>query len=358
MLSFQPVGKRLVLAVVVLAALWGAPASRAGAQQVGVGVVTNLAGSATVARTSTAQPLRFKDSVYGRDRIATAENSFLRVLLGGKAIVTVRELSELTLTGAGGLAGLDLSGGRMGLSVARQLMAPGEAIQVRTPNAVASVRGSVVIAEVSGGQGTGAVSLFNVLSGPVDIAAGGVSVRVGSRQRVRVSGGALGPVENLSDDDVSRLAADLKGTEPQHTDVGNEFQDDLTAREQTRALTYAPGSVEEQLSIGLEPPGNADLLRAPITPDINGVTGARAGGGGCSAKAVHATGVVKGKCVKPVATQPAQADAASNDLAADDTIKSAPPVSARPSVDLPKSQIPQPAAVKAVPKISVAPVDR
>src|ERR1700687_5606482 len=100
-------------------------ASSAGAQQTGVGVVTNLTGSATVARTSNAQPLRFKDSVYGRDRIVTSENSLLRVLLRGKAIVTMRELSELMITDAGGFAGLELSGGTMGLSLARPLRAPG-----------------------------------------------------------------------------------------------------------------------------------------------------------------------------------------------------------------------------------------
>jgi hypothetical protein len=220
--------RRVAFALSIAAA---ALASPAGAQQQGVGVVTTLDGSATVARTSTAQLLRFKDIVYGRDRIATAEKSLFRVLLGGKAIVTVRELSELTITDAGGLAGLELSGGRMGLSVARHLMAPGEAVQIHTPNAVASVRGSVVIAEVSGGKGAAAVSLFNVLSGPLDIVAGGASVNVGSRQRVRVSGGTFGPVEDLSDEDVSRLAAHFKGAEPQHTDVANEFQEELTARE-------------------------------------------------------------------------------------------------------------------------------
>lgn len=56
------------------------------------------------------------------------------------------------------------------------------------------------------------------------------------------------------EEDVSRLAADLKGAEPQHTEAANEFQDDLTAREQNRALTYAPGPLEEQLAIGFEPP--------------------------------------------------------------------------------------------------------
>lgn len=212
-------------------------ASPAAAQQTGVGVVTNLTGSATVARSSNAQPLRFKDSVYERDRIATAEKSLLRVLLGGKALVTMRELSELTITDAGGFAGLDLSTGKMGLSVARQLMAPGEVVQIRTPNSVASVQGSVVITEVSGGQGAGAVSLFNVLSGPVEVVAGGASINVGSRQRVRVSGGTLGPIEDLSPEDVSRLAAQLKSALPQHTDVTSEFQQELAAREQIRALS-------------------------------------------------------------------------------------------------------------------------
>jgi hypothetical protein len=60
---------------------------------------------------------------------------------------------------------------------------------------------------------------------------------VGSRQRVRVSGDTLGPVEDLSPEDVSRLAAQLKSAEPQHTDVANEFQQELAAREQIRALS-------------------------------------------------------------------------------------------------------------------------
>src|SRR6185437_474980 len=65
-----------------------------------VGVVTTLDGRATVARPALTVPLalKFKDDVFGRDRISTQENSLIRVLLGGKAILTVRELSEVTIS--------------------------------------------------------------------------------------------------------------------------------------------------------------------------------------------------------------------------------------------------------------------
>ncbi len=66
----------------------------------GLGVVSTISGQATISRISLSQPipLQFKDSVFDRDRIATAENSTVKVLMGGKALVTVRELSVLTIT--------------------------------------------------------------------------------------------------------------------------------------------------------------------------------------------------------------------------------------------------------------------
>jgi len=74
------------------------PGSRAGPQ--GVGIVSTISGQATVSRVSLPQPqpLQFKDSVFDRDRISTGENSTVKVLMGGKALVTVRELSVLTIT--------------------------------------------------------------------------------------------------------------------------------------------------------------------------------------------------------------------------------------------------------------------
>lgn len=114
--------------------------------QEAVGVVTTLDGRASVARPALTAPvaLKFKDDVFGRDKISTQEQSLVRVLLGGKAILTVRELSEVTITEDAGRAVVTLPDGKVVLAVAKQRMRPGESIEIRTPNAVAAVRGTIV----------------------------------------------------------------------------------------------------------------------------------------------------------------------------------------------------------------------
>ena len=63
------------------------------------GVVTTLQGTASVARsTQEPRPLKFKDDVFVQDRITTGDDSIVRILLGGKAVVTVRERSVLTIS--------------------------------------------------------------------------------------------------------------------------------------------------------------------------------------------------------------------------------------------------------------------
>jgi hypothetical protein len=111
-----------------------------------VGIVTTIDGRATVARPALPSPLalKFKDDVFGRDRISTQENSLVRVLLGGKAILTVRELSQVTISEEPGRAVVTLPDGKVVLAVAKQRMRPGESIEIRTPNAVAAVRGSIL----------------------------------------------------------------------------------------------------------------------------------------------------------------------------------------------------------------------
>ena len=111
-----------------------------------VGIVTTIDGRATVARPALPSPLaiKFKDDVFGRDRISTQENSLVRVLLGGKAILTVRELSQVTISEEPGRAVVTLPDGKVVLAVDKKRMRPGESIEIRTPNAVAAVRGSVL----------------------------------------------------------------------------------------------------------------------------------------------------------------------------------------------------------------------
>src|SRR5229473_2704124 len=135
-------------AISVLAGLVAAYQSVAATAQTSdaVGVVTTIDGRATVARPALPSPLslKFKDDVFGRDRISTQESSLVRVLLGGKAILTVRELSEVTISEEPGRAVVTLPSGKVVLAVQKQRMRPGESIEIRTPNAVAAVRGSVL----------------------------------------------------------------------------------------------------------------------------------------------------------------------------------------------------------------------
>jgi hypothetical protein len=146
------------------------------------GVVTTLQGTATVARTSVSQPtpqlapLKFRDSVFEQDRITTGEQSIARILLGGRAVVTIREHSSLTITETPTISTIDISSGKIALAVAKDRMKPGDRIDIKTPNAVAGVRGTVVIAEVTqataqgGGTPPSAVtSRFTLLTGIVDV---------------------------------------------------------------------------------------------------------------------------------------------------------------------------------------------
>ncbi len=129
---------RLSIALLLLCAIM--PSIAFG--QAKAGIVTTLEGTATATRSIAPRPvlLKTKDDVLLRDRIETAERSFARVLLGGKAVVTIRERSAVTITEAPGLATIDIDSGKMGLAVARERMQPGELIEIRTPTAIVGVR--------------------------------------------------------------------------------------------------------------------------------------------------------------------------------------------------------------------------
>src|ERR1700682_3689663 len=141
-----------------------------------VGIVTTVQGQATVAHaaSSSAVPLKFKDSVFERDRINTAENSIVKVLMGGRAVVTVRELSVLTITEDLGKTTINLESGKIAVAVAKQRMKPGERLEVHTRNAVAAVRGTVFVVEVKRegaqlGGSIGANTQVTSVSGTVEV---------------------------------------------------------------------------------------------------------------------------------------------------------------------------------------------
>lgn len=208
----------------------------------GIGVVTTLSGTATVARASLSRPLplRFKDDVFLEDRISTAEKSTVRVLLGGKALVTVRELSVLTITETPGHSTIDLISGKIAVAVARQRMAPGERIEIHTPNAVAAVRGTVLVMEVI--PGSQATTHLSVARGLVDLfrkaPPGGPAMPVGGLQSLSLVGGAPGQLRNLTLDQLQALFADLM-SDPQFADTPDDLLDTLVGGEQQRAAALA-----------------------------------------------------------------------------------------------------------------------
>jgi hypothetical protein len=143
-----PTFRRCLVLLVVVANL--APSIALG-QSARAGVVTTLEGNVTVTSASLPQPrpLKFRDDVFVNDRVVTGDRSIARMLLAGKAVVTVRERSALTITEVPGKSTIELSSGKIAVAVAREKMKPGDQIEVRTPNAVAGVRGTVFVAEVT-----------------------------------------------------------------------------------------------------------------------------------------------------------------------------------------------------------------
>jgi len=196
----KPAVPGLLLAIAACATVaWAQPAR--------VGTVATVVGAATVARGVSQQPLSLKlrDDVFLHDRITTGERSFLRVLLGGKATVTARERSVLTITEAPAVSRIGLASGGIAVAVSKDRMKPGEAVEIRLPNALAVIRGTVVIAEVSPTR-AGARSTVTILRGSVEVTrldpAGrpvGASVRVGALERITVEGsGSLAAPERIT----------------------------------------------------------------------------------------------------------------------------------------------------------------
>ena len=237
-------GRAALLAALVL----GVSPHPASAQ--GVGVVTTLSGQVTVARPVLPTPvaLKFKDNVFTRDRITTAENSLLRVLLGGKALVTVRELSVLTVTEELGRSTVDLDSGKLAFGLVRQRVRAGEVFEVRTPNAVAAVRGTVVVVEVfrrssQAGQAPVPVQTdFAVLSGALAVflrAIPGTSpVLLNAMEALSVAGNTIGQIRALTSADAARLMANLR-PKPQHTGTPDAARRALTGQQQGQATMDA-----------------------------------------------------------------------------------------------------------------------
>ena len=187
--------RALHIALVALAATLAAwtPAAAEGGRP--AGIVTALVGTATVSRASLGAPrvLKFRDDVMLHDRIATGDESLARILLGGKAVITVRERSVVTITELPHVSTVDVESGKIALAVAKERMRPGESIELRTPNAVAGIRGTVVIAEVTR-QGGAASTRFTLLTGVIEV------LRLDAARRPIGAASVLNPLQTISVD--------------------------------------------------------------------------------------------------------------------------------------------------------------
>ena len=213
------IGARVVRAALMAIVAVCSLAPSVGAQQAQVGVVTNVEGPATIARVALPEPqqIRLKDDVFLQDRITTGDRAIVRVLLGGKATVTARERSIVTITEAPGVSTVHLAAGRIAVAVSKARMNAGEIVEIRTPNAVTAVRGTVVVAEVWPGESVR--STITVLRGLVDVTrrdAGtgrpvGPAVDVAVRQALTVIGATpLSRPTAIKPDEARRLTSEFR----------------------------------------------------------------------------------------------------------------------------------------------------
>ncbi len=248
------------LALILVAVLTPVPAF---AQQA-AGVVTTLDGQATVARATLPVPatLKFRDDVLLRDRITTGQQSLVKMLMGGKALVTMRESSVLTIVEEVGKSTLALDNGKVAYSVLRQNMLPNEVHEIRTPNAIASVRGTILVVEVErrsaqlGGPPAAAVTHVYMLVGSAFVSPlGGAFIQLSPNQGITITGAVLGQVRPLSPADVVRALGGLQSS-AKHS--GEKVKPDPNAT--LEDVSSLPGS---SLNAGLPPQSGYDSRILP-----------------------------------------------------------------------------------------------
>lgn len=249
--------------LLALLTLWPALAL---AQQPKAGVVTTLQGQATVARAALPQPIpiKFKDDVFGQDRIDTRENSIVRVLLGGKALVTIRELSTFTVTEEPGRAVVDIQSGQLALGVARRLLKPGESVEVRTPHAIAAVRGSLAFFIV-----TARTTEIRLLEGILEVIsriAPTIPTVIRPNELVTVAD-KVGAVGRMTP--AQRQAAAQGAQAPKPKEQSAKPPERVA---QATAESQMKGAAETATQLVSEPPTAPSPAVGPITPTISTAT--------------------------------------------------------------------------------------
>jgi hypothetical protein len=256
-----------VLAVLAVLAPAGAPAQAPGPR--GLGVVSGVWGSATLSRPErTAVAVRLRDDVFARDRIATAEHALVKLLLGGEAVVTVRELSRVELVEDGARAVADVTAGRIGLSVAARNPAGPRPLAVRSPNAIAAVRGTVIVADVTHlAKPSRVQTIFYVRSGRIEVIARArprmTPVVVSAGEFITIIDASVGPVRTIPAARAAALMAGLAPGAPQHTDPPDAVREVAVEHGRAGLGSATVGGVP---ATGTTFPDRAYTVPAPLPP--------------------------------------------------------------------------------------------
>ena len=247
-----------LVGLVLAMSLLSAPAI---AQTTKAGVVTMLEGNVTAVRAVVPQPvaLKFRDEVFLQDRVVTGDQSFARLLLGGKAVISIRERSAVTITEMPGRSTVDVESGKIALSVARDRMVPGEVINIKTPNAIAGIRGTVVVAQVTYRQDPGGVqqpiSELWVMRGLVEathISSAGVQLRPPVSLAARESFYADPTAATKSSFTLEQIGTIVEGLQPQqYADPGTASQGPALLEAVNGALSLLTGLTGWQLVAGV-----------------------------------------------------------------------------------------------------------
>ena len=231
------------------------------AQTTKAGVVTTLEGNVTAVRAAMPQPvlLKFRDDVFLQDRVVTGDQSFARLLLGGKAVISIRERSVVTITEVPGRSTVEIESGKIALSVARDRMVPGEVINIKTPNAVAGIRGTVVVAQVTYRQGPGgvrqAISDLWVMRGVVEathLSPAGVPLSPAVSLAAQESFNADPTTAIKSSFTLEQIDTIVEGLQPhQYGDPGTASQGPARLEAINGALSLLTGLTGQQLVAGV-----------------------------------------------------------------------------------------------------------
>jgi hypothetical protein len=202
---------------------------------------------ALLARVSLVQPLalRTRDDVLLHDRITTREHSLVHVLLHDRALLTVRELSVLSITEGAARAMVDLRSGKVGLVVARTLMRPGEAVELHTPNVVVAVRLEIA-PSAPGAPPTAVTTKIYLLQGHLDVSLRNdptaAPLQLDSLQAVEITDNTIGIVRALSPDGVAVATRGLTLGDLSRPGPPAAFLSALVAQQQ--ALLGGPGILQ------------------------------------------------------------------------------------------------------------------